>query len=222
MNKSSNITNENYLEAKNHVSYSPIKFQENIITEPSVPPNGFIIKMNKEMNKEMNNNIINNNTIKNPINNNEINENEINFSEEVIQNNNQLNNVSPSETDNNDTHNNKINNDTHNNETHNNYTHNNETPNNETDTNNLNIENVPSESNTDSYVTELIDNVAQATHNKRNDLIKKEINRIKNMSVENRAKLQVRNEIMQIFPLSIIIALIIFILLLIYIIGFRE
>ena len=92
----------------------------------------------------------------------------------------------------------------------------------ESDENNLNVSSEPAESTTISYTTEMIDNVARAPHNKRNDSIKKEINRIKNMSVEDRAKLQVRNEIMQIFPLSIIIALIIFILLLIYIIGFKE
>ena len=78
------------------------------------------------------------------------------------------------------------------------------------------------ESNTVSFATELIDKEARSPKNKKTDLIKHEINKLKNMTPGQRANLQVRNEIMQIFPLSVIIALIIFILLLIYVVGFRS
>lgn len=185
------ISNENFLESKKQVSFSPIEFEENIITDPAIPPNGFI---NNLKNIENNRNVINRNT-----NNELINDNTDTNIAKMVNNSieNDINN-DIIETENNDT--NMVNADT--------------------EPEDLHLNSHPTESNTSSYATELIDKAARAPHNRRIDLIKEEVNKLNNMNPAQRANLQVRNEIMQIFPLSIIIALIIFILLLIYVVGF--
>ena len=223
MNKSKSISNENYLVGKNLVAYSPINFEENIITDPSIPPNGFINKLNNDTIEKnvLNENVLNENVLnENVLNDNVLNENVLN---ENVLNENVLNDNVLNENVLND---NVLNDNVLNNE----ILNSNEVQGPiESDTNSYEDDEIldsnkvkgPSESDTYSYATELIDNAARAPHNRRDDMLKKEINKINNMNPGQRANLQIRNEIMQIFPLSIIIALIIFILLLIYVVGFR-
>ena len=97
MNKSKSISNENYLVGKNLVAYSPINFEENIITDPSIPPNGFINKLNNDTieKNELNDNLLNDKELhenvlnENVLNDNVLNENVLN---ENVLNENVLNN----------------------------------------------------------------------------------------------------------------------------------
>ena len=170
------LSNENYLDSKNHKLQSSNRFEleANIITsDPNIVPNGLV-------NNNLSNNIPNNisNNIPNNVNNNEL-ALEQPLLEEPILNKHPI--ESPSVSDN---------------------------------LNTLNTEeNTP--------LTNFLNEVAGSENNK---VLRRNINELKklsNMPENVRNNNVIFSELMEVFPISIIVGLIIFILLLIYVLGFK-
>ena len=166
------LSNENYLDSKNHKLQSSNRFEleQSIITsDPNVVPNGLV---NNKLSDNINNNI-----------NNNINHNELPLEEPILE--------EPLIVE-----------------------HPIESP---SVSNNLNILNT--EENTP--LTDYLNEVAGAKNNK---ILRKNIQELKKLSntPENvRNNNIILSELMEVFPFSIIVGLIIFILLLIYVLGFK-
>ena len=189
-----NLSNENYLNSEKLNEYSCVSFDTNIITDPKLIPNGLNNPNNVSLN-ESNNSVLNesNNVVLNESNNVVLNE-----SNNAVLN--ESNNALLNES------NNAVSNESNNALL-------NELNNSLSESKVLNDSN-KKKKNKQTYATRLLNEMVR---NKRDD--NKAVKEVKN----NKSVLcKFKTEIMDVFPISILILLLIFIMLLVFVVGFQS